>query len=206
MAGYHNLAKYGPSFRASIWDKTHGICWYCGTQTNPWVDFCIDHVENHGTDDRSNLVSCCRPCNRLKSNRTLEDFRRVFFEKHQRDFWCVNNAPRTNDTFCTDDCKVRERTEIAIDEIKYYSPYIDNSITLTLFGIAYIGSSTIPMLKDIAEFTHQSPHIVLAHLFRLHGDGMISLEWDDTLHAHWCFTLDLEERALRIFREERSHE
>jgi hypothetical protein len=206
MAGYHNLSKYGPQFRASIWDKTHGICWYCGTQTNPWVDFCIDHVENYGTDEKSNLVSCCRTCNRLKSNKTLEDFRKVFFEKHQRDFWCITSAPRTTDAFCTEECKVRERTENSIDAVKAFSPYFDDRIMLTLFSIAYIENADIPMLDDIAKYTHQSPHVVLAHLFRLHDDGVISLQWDDVMQAHCCFTLDLEERALRIFREERSHE
>jgi hypothetical protein len=58
--------------RAIIWNKTGGKCWYCNRQTNPWTDFCIDHVvpiSSGGTDDLDNLVPCCRPCNASKGGR-----------------------------------------------------------------------------------------------------------------------------------------
>jgi len=44
------MAEYKQPFisiakvRAVVWAKTDGSCWYCGKQTNPWIDFCIDHI------------------------------------------------------------------------------------------------------------------------------------------------------------------
>jgi len=66
--------------RKLVWDKTEGKCWYCGKQTNPWRDFCIDHIipkTNGGNDEHSNLVPCCRICNVRKSNRTIERLREI---------------------------------------------------------------------------------------------------------------------------------
>ena len=58
--------------KAAVWDMTGGECWYCGVQTNPFLDFTIDHVipvSKGGSDDLGNLVPCCRPCNCRKSDR-----------------------------------------------------------------------------------------------------------------------------------------
>lgn len=51
--------KIDSDVRAEIWDKTGGLCWYCGEQMNPFRDFTIDHVvsiRNGGRDVMSNLV------------------------------------------------------------------------------------------------------------------------------------------------------
>jgi 5-methylcytosine-specific restriction endonuclease McrA len=69
--------RVNASVRALAWDKTKGRCWYCGRQTNPWRDFCIDHVVN-GLETLDNLVPACRRCNHLKNNQTLDDFRPLF--------------------------------------------------------------------------------------------------------------------------------
>lgn len=64
--------------RAAIWAMTDGHCWYCGVKTNPFDDFCIDHVRPvalGGADELENLVPCCTRCNRDKSKLTLEAFR-----------------------------------------------------------------------------------------------------------------------------------
>ena len=61
-----------PQVRAEVWDKTGGVCWYCGCQTNPFRDFTVDHmhpVARGGTDDIDNLVPACRSCNSAKGCR-----------------------------------------------------------------------------------------------------------------------------------------
>jgi 5-methylcytosine-specific restriction protein A len=64
--------------RAIVWAKTDGHCWYCGSRTNPFDDFCIDHVRSvatGGSDDLDNLVPCCRRCNSDKRAMAVETFR-----------------------------------------------------------------------------------------------------------------------------------
>ena len=68
-----------PDMRADVWDKTGGRCWYCGVQTNPWRDFCVDHFlakAAGGADTLDNLVPCCRTCNMRKGPRGIEALRR----------------------------------------------------------------------------------------------------------------------------------
>lgn len=72
--------------RQKIWDKSGGLCWYCGSslpekgwhadhfepiRRNWWTDTCI-HPEN---DIEENKVPSCAACNILKGSSTLEQFR-----------------------------------------------------------------------------------------------------------------------------------
>lgn len=57
-------------------------CWYCGTQlSNDWSlgsYGVLDHVEpksKRGSDSLENIVPSCRYCNRLKADKSLEEFR-----------------------------------------------------------------------------------------------------------------------------------
>jgi len=64
--------------RELVWDKTGGKCYYCGQQTNPWREFCIDHfiaTSKGGTTALSNLVPACSKCNAQKRDKTIEEFR-----------------------------------------------------------------------------------------------------------------------------------
>lgn len=91
---YHRLSnsprKVGKSgLRSRVWAKTDGKCWYCGKQTNPWIDFCIDHVvaqSDGGSHDFANLVPCCRRCNGQKKNMDLESFRNSIAKKSGKVF------------------------------------------------------------------------------------------------------------------------
>lgn len=70
--------RFGAEVRAEVWDKTGGQCWYCGMQTNPFRDFCVDHLValvNGGSNDLRNLVPCCRACNAEKGTLSLNEFR-----------------------------------------------------------------------------------------------------------------------------------
>lgn len=64
--------------KITAWGKSDGHCWYCGARMNPFGDFSIDHVHPvacGGTNDPSNLVPCCLPCNLEKKAMPLEQFR-----------------------------------------------------------------------------------------------------------------------------------
>lgn len=69
--------------RSAVWNKTDGVCWYCGTKCDPFSSksnplmFSIDHFRPGGPDDIDNLVPSCRSCNSRKRNRTLNEFRRL---------------------------------------------------------------------------------------------------------------------------------
>lgn len=65
------------SKRHSVWEKTDGECWYCGSEINPFT-FHIDHVvpvAKGGTHHLDNLVPACRPCNMTKGSRDLDYLR-----------------------------------------------------------------------------------------------------------------------------------
>ena len=62
-----------------MWNRSSGRCWYCGVDLNPAL-FHVDHVtarNNGGTNDMSNLVAACPPCNVTKKDRTIDEFRWV---------------------------------------------------------------------------------------------------------------------------------
>lgn len=66
------------SVRSAVWEKSGGLCWYCGIQTIPWKTFCIDHLipqSSGGSSMMENLFPCCRWCNSVKSNGDLEQLR-----------------------------------------------------------------------------------------------------------------------------------
>lgn len=78
--------------KAKVWAKTDGNCWYCGTPTNPFRNFEVDHyipVSRGGTGELGNLVPCCSRCNAKKGNRGAETLRRgqhpFYGEMHQDD-------------------------------------------------------------------------------------------------------------------------
>jgi len=64
--------------RAEVWEKTNGLCWYCGTRLVPHRTFHVDHVHprsDGGTDDLANLVPACATCNADKGSQLIETFR-----------------------------------------------------------------------------------------------------------------------------------
>lgn len=72
--------KTVPFSRKNIFIRDQLTCQYCGKQCEP-ADLEYDHVVPRskwnikwGTPTNfTNIVSCCRPCNRLKADRTLKE-------------------------------------------------------------------------------------------------------------------------------------
>lgn len=77
--GRSERVAFPSAIRAIVWEKSGGHCWYCGIQTNPFADFCVDHfipLALGGSNQTTNLVPCCVACNAVKGGRTLDGFRR----------------------------------------------------------------------------------------------------------------------------------
>ena len=89
------------SIRLEILNKSDGRCWYCGIPLessklyhSSLSAFTVDHFENNGGDQLSNLVPACKDCNNRKKERTVEEFRvsqairfGMVFTESQRMYW-----------------------------------------------------------------------------------------------------------------------
>jgi len=73
--------------RQAVWDKSNGICWYCGDKlVKGWhVDHFLPIVRDEKgggcmlpeNDTFENLVPSCAPCNRYKTFYNIEYFRHL---------------------------------------------------------------------------------------------------------------------------------
>ena len=60
--------------RAIVYARDGNVCTYCGATEG---DFEIDHiipVSKGGSDELENLTVACKPCNRSKGNKTIEEW------------------------------------------------------------------------------------------------------------------------------------
>jgi hypothetical protein len=68
---------------ALVWNKTRGKCWYCGVEFDYSTTghFTIDHIiplDKNGNNEIENLVPCCKSCNAIKKNRSIDDIRLMY--------------------------------------------------------------------------------------------------------------------------------
>lgn len=196
----------GTDQREQVWNKTQGRCWYCGMQTTPWGNFTVDHVDPRkqgGGDELANLVPCCKTCNSRKNSKTVEEFRGYLIAKQRQMFWfehanmVTTKATKNDDSLTDEACEICEATDGSMREVGWYAPYFQDPIMLTLIGLAYLAANWGPDLGEIAQFTHQKPTTVLAHLFRLHNDGVVRVHWHDQVKVYWYFINDLEASFLQ---------
>lgn len=77
LRGYGRKALSSET-RGKVWSKTDGHCFYCGVALA--VDaYHVDHktpISRGGSDNLSNLVPSCPPCNWSKGAKTAAAFRR----------------------------------------------------------------------------------------------------------------------------------
>jgi 5-methylcytosine-specific restriction endonuclease McrA len=59
------------AIRVKILERDNYICGYCGKKART-----VDHIHpksKGGTEDESNLIACCKSCNQIKNNRSLNE-------------------------------------------------------------------------------------------------------------------------------------
>lgn len=81
--------SFSKSLALKVWQKTNGLCWYCGIEliqcqmVNNRVlrnknTFSVDHIipkDKGGSNRLNNLLPCCIECNLCKKAKTLEQYR-----------------------------------------------------------------------------------------------------------------------------------
>lgn len=67
--------------RREIYNMTSGKCFYCGMELN-FKDFHVDHfiAKSNGGKDKNNRVPACPDCNLIKSDKSLDEFRKEIEE------------------------------------------------------------------------------------------------------------------------------
>lgn len=84
-------------FRAQMWIRSKGICFYCGAQCvfdgapngvrQEDLQFTVDHrvpLSKGGLNVLANMVGCCHRCNRLKGKKTEQEFREKYLNSRRK--------------------------------------------------------------------------------------------------------------------------
>lgn len=69
MSKHSSTGQTWQRTRARVLERDNHTCGYCGQQATT-----VDHIiakANGGTDDETNLISCCRTCNSIKGAKHL---------------------------------------------------------------------------------------------------------------------------------------
>ena len=70
--------KFSLVFKRLLWLASNRSCAYCGVDIETHEEMRVDHYLPKGSLDSeciNNYVSCCKTCNSIKCNKSLEDFR-----------------------------------------------------------------------------------------------------------------------------------
>ena len=64
--------------RKNVYSVTYGKCFYCGCDLN-FYDFHVDHLnpKSIGGVNKNNRVPSCPDCNLVKTNKSIEEFRKT---------------------------------------------------------------------------------------------------------------------------------
>lgn len=69
---------FSQAFRKLLWLSSNEACAYCGDQIGAYEEMRVDHFLPKNTqncEDINNYVSCCKTCNSIKGNKSVEEFR-----------------------------------------------------------------------------------------------------------------------------------
>lgn len=70
--------RIGTETRRELWERENRRCAYCGTKIG-LSEVTVDHkipLSRGGPDSRENMVCACIGCNKLKADKTVEEFRK----------------------------------------------------------------------------------------------------------------------------------
>lgn len=70
MSAHSSRGREWEATRKAVLERDNYLCTYCHTNQATQVDHVLAKVKG-GTDDPSNLVSSCKPCNLRKGSKTL---------------------------------------------------------------------------------------------------------------------------------------
>lgn len=68
-------SKTWRKIRHAIFARDQWTCVYCGTKSGPFECDHIIPISKGGSNDRSNLATACRPCNRSKKDKMIHQWR-----------------------------------------------------------------------------------------------------------------------------------
>lgn len=77
ICGSFGRAALALAVRREVYERDGGCCQYCGVSV-AWGDYECDHVQpvsKGGSDDLTNLVASCEPCNRSKGAKLLSEWK-----------------------------------------------------------------------------------------------------------------------------------
>lgn len=72
------MKNFGKSVREKTYSITGGKCFYCGCELD-FENFQIDHFaprSNGGKDSKNRVPACCE-CNAVKTDKSIEEFRKT---------------------------------------------------------------------------------------------------------------------------------
>lgn len=120
--------RFSQEIRDEVYSLFDGHCAYCGEEI-PKSKMQVDHIESHymhlGKDELANYYPSCALCNRVKSYRTMEEFReRIRTMGH----WYRSDPPwdhRDNDA-----AKIAEKYKLKEEdhEIEFYFERVNSEI------------------------------------------------------------------------------
>lgn len=76
-AKWHGMNWISQNSRLAIYLRDGLACAYCSANIESGTILSLDHIKAHnvgGTNEATNLITCCKRCNESKGKRTLPDF------------------------------------------------------------------------------------------------------------------------------------
>lgn len=194
-------------YRAQVWAKTGGICWYCGKQMNPFLDFEEEHQNPRiqgGGDELDNLQPACVRCNRRKKGRTVEEYREFLAGNGELRFWgeIPHETPQETLEKYKEAYGFMKRKDDALLLCMEYASWANPAIGPFLSTFVQHAEYMLPNDKhsefhgaftfdDLVALTRLTKPTILAYLYFLQKDAILDIYIKPTEHAFTVLTYDL---------------